>query len=403
MSVTLLNSTVILNDILALLRTKCLSLDAVYKGYDKNFGESASLKPGTSLSVRKPIQVGIRTGAKRQAQDTVEEKIAVTCTDQIGVDLPAFTSEQLTMNIKDFRKRYLEPAASRIAAELDKLIFQHAAESFWQTVGTCGTTPVTATVLLQAVQKLTEMNVYDDKYAFITPSANTALVNAISGFYSPNQDIAGKQWKTGNLESSLGLKMGVSNNIHRITMGTRDAAGRVYDAAIAEGDTDLLIDSFGSSATMKKGEKFTIAGVYSVTPETKINTGSLQQFTVTADWTADTTNPTIMYFSPAVRSTGSRANVNALPVTTAVVTPLGGTASTAYPHNIIMAKDAIALVTADLPLPRGVHDAYRGNLEGISMRYITDYDGENDEFFTRIDVFKGITTIRGEKGCVLYG
>lgn len=405
MASTLLNSTVILNDILALLRTKCLSLDAVSKQYDKRFADSADLKPGTTLYVRKPVQVVIRSGKKRDAQDTVEESIPVTCTTQIGVDLPAFTSEQLAMNIKDFRKRYIEPSASRIAAELDKLIFQHAAENFNMAVGTCGTTPATATVLLQAGQKLTEQNVYDDRYAFITPAANTALVNAVSGLYSPSQEVAGKQWKTGNMESSLGLKIGVSNNIHRITMGSRDGAGAIDDSGgtyLVEGTTTLTMDALGTTGTVKKGEKFTIANVNAVTPETKINTGSAMQFTVAADATASGGDITVT-FTPAIRASGARANVDALPVEDAVVTFLGTAASTAYPHNIVMAKDALALVTADLPMPRGTHDAYRATLDGIAMRYITDYDMVNDEFGTRIDIFYGISTLRQEKGVVLFG
>ena len=408
MASTLLNSTIILNDILALLRTKCLSLDAVSRQYDSRFANEASLKPGTTLYVRKPIQVVIRSGKKRVAQDTVEQSQAVTCTTQIGVDLPAFTSEQLTMNISDFRERYIKPSASRIAAELDKLIFQHAAENFYQAVGTCGTTPATATVLLQAGQKLTEQNCDDDRYAFITPAANTSLVNAVAGFYSPDQGTAGKQWKTGNMMSSLGLKIGVSNNLHRITMGSRDAAGAIDDAAgttLIEGMESVTMDSFGgASETIKKGEKFTIAGVYDVTPETKINTGSLKQFTVTADATASTGDITV-YFSPALYSSASGAlqNCTALPADDAVVTPLGTAASTAYPHNIVMAKDALALVTADLPIPKGVHDAYRATLDGISMRYITDYDSINDEFFTRVDIFYGISTLYAQKGVVLFG
>lgn len=406
MSSTLLNSTIILNDILSLLRTKTMSLDAVSTQYDKRFANNADLKPGTTLYVRKPIQVTIRTGKKRQSQDTVEEKIPVTCTEQMGVDLPAFTSEQLTMNIKDFRKRYLEPSASRIAAELDKLIFQHAAEAFHMNVGTCGTTPATATVLLQAGQKFDEQNADDERYAFITPGANTALVNAVSGLYSPDQGTAGKQWRTGNMMSSLGLKIGRSNNLHRITMGSRDAAGAIDDAGgttLIEGMESVPMDNFGgASETIKKGEKFTIAAVYDVTPETKINTGSLKQFTVTADATASSGDITV-YFSPALYSTGARKNCTALPANDAVVTAAGTAASTAYPHNIVMAKDALALVTADLPLPKGTHDAHRSSLDGISMRYITDYDATNDEFFTRIDIFYGISTLYTSKGVVLFG
>ena len=94
--------------------------------------------------------------------------------------------------------------------------------------------------------------------------------------------------------------------------------------------------------------------------------------------------------------------MDALPVDDAGGTWLG-TASTEYPYNIAMQKDALALVTADLPMPKGVHDAHRDVLDGVSMRYIADYDGVNDEFFTRIDLFYGIATLRGELGVTMIG
>jgi hypothetical protein len=402
MSATLINSTVILNEILALLRTKCVSLQAVNRDYDKRFATSGSPKPGTTIYARKPIQVGIRSGKKMDVQDTVEENVPISCTTQFGVDLPAFTSEQLTMNINDFSERYLKPASSRIAAELDRLILQHAALNFWQYVGTPGTTPASATVLLQASQKLDESNADDsERYAIVNPAANTALVNAFSGLYNP-QGTVSNQWKTGVINSQLGLKIGVSNNIHRVTCGTRDGTMAIDDSAgLVEGMSSVNMDGFGATETWKQGEKFTIAGVYAVNPETKVNTGQLQCFVVTEDFTAVGGEGSVS-FSPALRSTGPRQNVNALPADDAVVTAVG-TLSTAYPYNIVMQKDAIVLATADLPMPKGVHDAARKVLDGVSMRMITDYNAIDDEFVTRFDVFYGISTLRGELGVVLLG
>lgn len=405
MSATLLNSTIILNDILALLRTKCVALQTINRQYDSKFANNVNLKPGTSLSVRKPIQVVIRSGKKLDVQDTVEESVDITCTTQLGVDLPAFTSEQLTMNISDFRERYLKPSASRIAAEIDKLVLQEAALGYNNNVGTPGTTPATSTVLMQGSQKLTENNAMDDsRYAIVQPAANTALVAALQGLYNDKQVIS-NQWKTGMLKSSLGLDIGISNNLHRITCGTRVGTIVVDDAGgtgLVEGMATIHVDGFTNATdTWKEGEKFTIAAVYSVSPETKITTANLMQFTVAADFTA-ASNEGDLTFTPAIRSTGARQNVDALPLTEAALTPVG-TASTSYPMNIVHQKDAIALVTADLPKPRGVHDCERNVLDGVSMRYITDYDGKNDEFFSRFDMFYGITVLRQELGCVLWG
>ena len=103
MSKTLINSTMILNETLSLLRANSVMLKFVDRQYDSQFAKSGTYgKPGTSLKVRKPIQVALRTGRVAQIQDTVEESVDITCTNQLGIDMPAFTSEELTMNVDDF-------------------------------------------------------------------------------------------------------------------------------------------------------------------------------------------------------------------------------------------------------------------------------------------------------------
>ena len=80
-----------------------------------------------------------------------------------------------------------------------------------------------------------------------------------------------------------------------------------------------------------------------------------------------------------------------------------GTASTAYPQNLIYHKDAITFATADLVLPTGVDMAARAVHNGISLRIIRDYDINNDRMPCRIDVLYGFSTIRPPMACRLWG
>jgi len=411
MSATLINSSVILNEVLALLRTNSVALNAVNRQYDSQFAKSGtSGKAGTSIQVRKPIQVGLRSGKKLSIQDTVEESVTITCTNQLGVDLPAFTSEQLTMNVDDFSNRYLKPAAVRIAGEIDRLICLQGALDFANSVGTPGTTPATALVLLQAQQKLNEANVpMDGRTAIINPAANAALVNGLAGLYNPNSVISG-QYNTGIVKTGLGLDYGMDQNVASLTMGTRagniltDDATKALGGNIEEGMSKIHIDTItGNGKTVKAGEVFTIAGVYAVNEESKVPYGTLKQFVVTKDATAAANEAEVdIEFAPAIRFAGARQNASALPADGAAVT-FEGVASTVYPQNLVMHKDAISLVTADLVVPSGVHDAGRKVLDGISMRFITDYNSTDDEFISRFDIFYGITTLRRELGCRVWG
>jgi hypothetical protein len=402
MSATLINTSQILNETLALMRTNSIALNAVNRQYDSKFATSGvSGKAGTSLQVRLPIQVGIRTGKKINVQDTVEESRTITCTQQFGVDLPAFTSEQLTMNIDDFSNRYLKPAATRIAGYLDSQICLRGALDFANAVGTPSVTPATALVFLEAAQKLNENNVPpQDRTAIINPAANAKMVDALKALYNPNDLIAG-QYKTGILKTQLGLDFGMDQNIASIETGTRAGTTQVK-TTLLDGASQVIVKGLTNATdTIKAGEVFTIAGVFAVNPESKVRYGSQQQFVVTEDATAVSNEATVK-FAPAVILAGPRQNVSALPAANGNIV-FAGTASTVSPANLVMHKDAIALVTADLVVPKGVHDAGRKVLDGVSMRFITDYNSENDEFISRFDVFYGITTLRRELGCKVWG
>jgi hypothetical protein len=405
MAPTLINSTVILNDIITRLPTECVSLQAINRDYDKQFAKKSGLKPGTTLYARKPVEYTVTSGKKMDVQDTVEESIPITCTDQYHIALPAFTSEQLTMNISDFRKRYIDPAVSRLRALLDTLILQYAAIHLYQNVGAPGTTPQTSLVLGQAGAKLDNMNVQmDNRTAILNPAANIYIVDALKALQNPQNQIGG-QLKDGILKTTYGLGIGKSSNVHRITCGTRVGTILVDESPnvnIEEGMTTIHMDGFTNAAdTIVAGEKFTLSGVYAVNPESKVSTGELQQFTVTAAATCSS-NETDVTFTPAIRYDDARQNVTALPADGATVT-FAGTASTTYPMNLVLHKDAMTLVTADLPLPKGCHDAYRTNYKGLAMRYITDYNMENDEFASRIDIFMGISMLEARRGVVLWG
>jgi hypothetical protein len=80
-----------------------------------------------------------------------------------------------------------------------------------------------------------------------------------------------------------------------------------------------------------------------------------------------------------------------------------GTASTAYPQNLIYHKDAITFATADLLLPQGVDMASRQVHNGISLRVVRQYDINNDRMPCRIDVLYGYSTIRPQMAVRMWG
>ena len=373
----------------------------VNRQHDDSFANEGA-KIGSTLRIRKPDRALVTDGAALQVQDDNEQYTTLTVSSQkhIGVN---FTSAELTMQLDDFAERVLKPRISQLAASVDNDVASIAYKGMYQSVGTPATTPATSLVLLQGQQKLNEMATpMSARYATVNPAANAGLVEGMKGLFNP-VDTVSRQFKAGMMgEGVLGYdEINMSQSIVNHTNGDWGTTITSTGTLSTQGQATLPISFTGSSKTWKIGDVFTIANVYSVNPQTRQSTGSLQQFVVTADLTATTTGT--LAISPAIyTSSHALATVDSFPQATAAVTMVG-TAATAYPQNLIYHKDAITFATADLLLPTGVHMASRQVHNGISLRIVSQYDINNDRMPTRIDVLYGASVIRPEMGARLWG
>jgi hypothetical protein len=372
------------------------------KEYDDSFAVEGA-KIGSTLRIRLPDRALVTDGAALQVQDDNEQFTTLTVSDQkhIGIN---FTSAELTMQLDDFAERVLKPRISQLASSVDADV-ANAYKSIFNTVGTPGTTPATALVLLQAQQKLNESAApMSPRYATVNPAANAGLVNGLSGFFNPVGTIS-RQFKTGMMgEGVLGYdEMNMSQSIVNHTTGSRAGTILVNETVSTQGQATITLDGFTSNTTVTVGDVFTMAGVYAVNPQTRLSTGSLQQFVVTAAQTAATADMVDMAISPPMyTSSNALATIDAFPANNAAVTFVG-VASTTYPQNLVYHKNAITLATADLFLPQGVDMASRQVHNGISMRIVRDYDINNDRMPCRVDVLYGFNTIRPPMACRIWG
>jgi hypothetical protein len=374
----------------------------INKEYDDSFAVEGA-KIGSTLRIRLPDRALVTDGAALQVQDDNEQYTTLTVSSQkhIGIN---FTSAELTMQLDDFAERVLKPRISQLASSVDADV-ANAYKSIFNTVGTPGTTPATALVLLQAQQKLNESAApMSPRYATVNPAANAGLVNGMTGFFNPTGTIS-RQFKTGMMgEGVLGFdEMNMSQSIVNHTTGSRAGTILVNETVATQGQATITLDGLTSNTTVTVGDVFTIAGVYAVNPQTRLSTGSLQQFVVTAAQTASGGDMANMAISPPMyTATNALATIDAFPANNAAVTFVG-TASTVYPQNLVYHKNAITLATADLLLPQGVDMASRQVHNGISMRIVRQYDINNDRMPCRVDVLYGFNTIRPPMACRIWG
>ena len=405
MSNSLLTIDMITRKSLEILENNLVITRNVNRQYDDSFAVEGA-KIGSTLRIRLPDRALVIDGAALQVQDDNEQYTTLTVSSQkhIGIN---FTSAELTMQLDDFAERVLKPRISQLASSVDADVANSYNQVF-QSVGTPGTTPATALVLLQAHQKLNESaSPMQPRYATVNPAANAALVDGLKGLFNPTDTIS-RQFKNGMMgEGVLGFEeVNMSQSIKQLTTGTRTATAntlQVNATITAQGTSTIDIKSGTGSATIKKGEVFTIAGVYAVNPQTRESTGSLQQFTVLADATASSGTWTGVQISPALYTADQAlATVDSMPQVNAYINFLGA-ASTTYAQNLVYHKDAITLATADLLLPQGVDMASRAVHNGISLRVVRQYDINNDRMPCRVDVLYGYSTIRPQMACRLWG
>ena len=403
MANSLLTIDMITRKSLEILENNLVVTRNVNRQYDNSFAVEGA-KIGSTLRIRLPDRALVTDGAALQVQDDNEQytTLAVASQKHIGIN---FTSAELTMQLDDFADRVLKPRISQLAASVDADVAS-AYKSIYNSVGTPGTTPSTSLVLLQAQQKLNELATpMSPRYATVNPAANSGLVEGMKGFFNPTGTIS-RQFKTGMMgEGVLGYdEVNMSQSIGVHTTGNFPASPIVATTVSTQGQATLDISFTSGTKTVLKGDVFTIAGVYSVNPQTRQSTGSLQQFVVTADASVTSGTTMTLSISPALYTAAhALATIDAFPVATTGTITFNGSASTAYPQNLVYHKDAITLATADLLLPQGVDMASRQVHNGISLRVVRQYDINNDRMPCRVDVLYGFGVIRAAMAARMWG
>lgn len=403
MSNTFLTPTKILRE--AILQYKNnLSGVSNCKRISKKDYEIGGMKAGTSINVAIPNEFTVRDGATFSGQDLTERSVAVAVDQQKGVDITGLTSLEMSMKLEDFSAQFIKPAMSRLAAEVEKGLLSHIATNTYNLVGTPATTPASALVYLQAGNKITNFSApLDMRTVHINPAANAATVDGLKGLFNAQAQL-GEQYAKGLMaKNTLGFDFYVNQAIPVITNGSHTmSSGPALTAQPANGATTLAVGGMGASKTIKAGEVFTIASVYSVNPLTKQSTGELAQFVVTADTSSESDGTASISVSPAVYFSGAFQNVSAQPGGTAALTFVG-TASTGYAQNLAWYQDAVAFANVQVEKPMGVDFAASETFDGISMRVVRNYDISYDRFPIRFDVYYGHKLLRPEWACRITG
>lgn len=401
MSNVLATTSVVAKEALAILENMLSFSSMVNRDWEDEFTSNMSrgYNPGQTINIKRPPRYTYRDGRVAQPQSTTESTIPLTLS-QGGCDLQ-FTGAERTLSLSKLEDK-IQAAIATVANEIDRRGLDMARLASNNVIGTPGTAPNTQLLALQAVtqlnQRLDEMGAPRDKRRgmVMNPALNGSMVVGMAGMFN-NSDIISKQMKQGMMVDSLGIAYAMDQNVQTHTNGNQPVASGTVNGAGQSGSV-INVNSGTITGALTKGSKITFANVFAVNPQSRQSTGTLAQFTLTADVAASATSLPI---SPALVPSGAFQNVTISPANAAVIT-IFGTANGSYSFNPAFHKDAFTLAMVPMWAPsggKGVVDVTQAEYKGFRIKVTEFYDGMGDVSIMRLDVLYGWASPYPELSC----
>lgn len=392
---TLLTIQMITFEALRVLKNKLGIASRINRQYDSAFGQTGA-KIGTVLNIRKPPRFLGRLGDAMQVEDTTETSVPLRLDTLFGVDVE-YNETERALSLDNFSQRVLAPMVATVANKVDFDIWQKY-KDIYNVVGTPGTTPSSFSTYLDAGVKLQNEAAPTDGrlYMGVNPQMQATIVNAGLGYFNPANMIS-DQYRNGRMGQFGGFDWFMDQNAPTHTEGT-------YSGSVTLGATSSSGNSItfaGITTTgLKKGSTFTVADCYAVNPQSRQSTGQLRQFTITQDTGADTAGALTVTVDPEIVISGAFQNVDSAPTSGKTVTFTSSSARV-YGMGLAFHPDFCTLATADLLLPKGVHEAARVSDPdlGLSIRMVTAFDIRTNKMLTRLDILYGIAVLYPQLAC----
>lgn len=402
MSNTILTSSIIAKESLRLLENNLVFARGAARKYKQEF--DGEYKTGDTINVKKAARYTVRSGATLSVQDHVEQSVPITLDSQKGVDVE-FTSKEMALSLDDFSEHVLKPQIAALANQIDYEGLVKAYQATANAVGTPGTLPSAIKTYALAGAKMDNGScpMDDNRNIVLSPLSQVEIIDATKGLFQSSEQIK-KQYERGRMGTAAGFDWAMSQNVPTHTVGPLGGSPLVKGAS--QTGSTLETDGWTAAAAsrLKKGDIFEIAGVYGVNPQTRLSTGQLQQFVVTADVSSDGSGNASIPIYPAIVTSGARQTVTASPADNQGLTILGA-ANAVSPTNLAYHKEAMTLVTVDLPIPKNMEMASRASSKqaGLSIRFVRGFDITNDKFVSRLDVLYGWGVLYPEWMCRIQG
>lgn len=451
MANTLLTISMITNEALPVLANQCVLTDKFNRQYDKEFGQKGK-KIGATCNVRLPPRYLGTFGPALNVEPSTETYVPVPILYQYHVDMQ-FNTINFLLDIDEFRDRFIKPACAAVANRVDSDGAYFAFQNTGNRLGIPGTVPNSFKNFSDARAILASEGMPKGMIptAVLHPLASSAMADSLKGLFNPQANIDNMYEEGMIARKTAGADWFEDPNIASYSTGSLLGTPVLAGGTSAAGGTALLTTGWADSGTLEisgltnssaacfVGDTIQILGCYPANPQNRSRYGNtLKSFAIippngyaqvsgvatpggpqfaaatlangtfnatTGLYTASSSGKLTVTISECVISGGQFQNVSAAPLSPFTLTLNGGaTLATNSTENLYFHRDAYALATVDLPLPRNIEAsrAYDDEL-GLSIRLATQYTINNDAEPTRLDIAYGFASLYPTMGVRISG
>lgn len=409
MANTFLNNTIITNEALMVAKSQVGELSKrMNVGYAEDFAQKGH-KLGDTLNVRLPLNYTVTDGETMTPQDTTEPSVAIQVSSQKNIGMQ-FGDQERTLKLDNFRERYIEPAVTSLVENMMATVMTNSYKSIANYAGipSAANLPNSTAPFGSARAKLLSLgSPLKGLSAAIDPFVEDSMVQGSQALFNPSASIS-KQYLENEITRAAGLDFVMSQMVPKHTIGALGGTP-LTNGATADGATSVVIDGASTSITgyWKAGDVVQFAGVYAVHPQTKVSTGKLKDFVVTADVNSSAGGAVTLAITPAIVASGAYQNVSNVPADNMAVTTFGHASSYAgiqCPQNLVFHKSAIALCVVPLEKIEGEEMTVATDPEtGLSVRLWTAGNILTGKGIKRLDILFGSKVIRPEFAARVVG
>lgn len=386
-------NTVVARRALDILRNATPMIQSVNRDFQTDIS-SRQARAGGIINIEKPPRYTGRTGELMKVESTVMPTIS-TALQQRGQDV-SFSLTDLQLDIDGVRNggadKFLKAALATVVSgiEADGTALYKTVNT---VVGSTSAMPTNTANIATAGAYITSAggpSMPGERTALFDPFVDAALSEFIKPLFNPSKEVS-DSYRMGMVRGTIGgFKAYDEAYTQAHTAGTYGGTPAVNGA----GQTGSSLVTNGwtvTTTTLNVGDTFTIAGVNSVNPQTRLDTGKLQSFVVTTKTVTDGSGNSTIAIYPSIITSGAFQTVTASPGAGALITVTSGASGVVSKQSLLYDPAAFTFACvpmATVPGGKGVisSDTVSDPESGLSLTMTQFYDGPTNQVMTRFDV-----------------